>query len=107
MHVSRRVIARADSISTGQMEAWDKVCGTDSIALIPEAECGTFQFLVNEHRYAIFARTRANQLRGIIGSDTENIDTFRQLFDCEFVTTLIRSEQRWVGRHRLGGESAT
>ncbi len=91
-HVTRRVIC-GERIDPGLVEKWEAICGKRGVVTIPESQKGLLRYIVNEKRYAIFTRVAENDLRGIIGTESEMIRTLREMFDREFIVADLRNKQ--------------
>lgn len=81
--LSARVIC-GESVDLEQIAKWEELCGKDGVAIIPGAKKSPVRYILNEKRYAIFARLEDDYLQGIIGKDTKTITMLRLIFDKEF-----------------------
>jgi len=91
--ITRRVICGKETNKL-KIRKWEKYCGEDSVVTIPKKQTGSFRYVLNEKRYAIFSRFGANDLRGIIGYDKQTILMLREMFDREFIEADINNKKR-------------
>jgi len=93
--VSRAIIT-TKKLTREEESRWGRVCGMGTVARIPEAQRGSFTYLVNERRWAIFTRLSENELRGIIGEDKSMRDGLTIRFLREFIAAqeTVRKSNR-------------
>jgi len=89
--VTRQVICSPD-VGKAEIAEWEDVCGVGTVVTIPQKEVGQFRYVVNEKRFAIFARLGPNNLQGIMGTDPNMIQMLRDRFDHEFIQALVRQK---------------
>ena len=87
-----RVICTEGSVGSSEIAEWEQICGVGSAVTVPKEQGGAFRYLVNEREYAIFVRHGENDLRGMLGTDTETIRVLRERFDKEYLEAYVRSQ---------------
>lgn len=94
-HLTVRVITGTGT-GSGPIAEWESICGKGGVATIPPLQIGSFRYLVNDKRYAIFSRIDKNDLRGIVGNDPDVIALLRAKFDDEFIRAHLQASQQAI-----------